>query len=75
MKTVFYITSILLALAIESLVRTGLAEKWCLNVYVAKIVSIGFFIACVVFSYASFIDYLKNFGKVLKDSAEDRGGK
>ena len=73
LKTVFYIVSILLALAVESLVRTGLAEKWSFNVGAAKIVVMCFFIACVVFSYASFIDYLRNFGKVLKDSAEDRG--
>lgn len=75
LKTVFYITSILIALAIESLVRTGLSETWNVNVGILKNISMGFFIACVVFSYVSFIDYLKSFGKVLKEAAEDKGGK
>jgi CDP-diacylglycerol--glycerol-3-phosphate 3-phosphatidyltransferase len=29
-----------------------------------------FFAVCVILSYASFIDYLKNFGSVLKEAAE-----
>ena len=68
-KTVFYIVSILGSVAVESLVRTGLAAKWSLNIPGGKTVLLCFFIACVVFSYVSFFDYLKNFGHILKEEA------
>lgn len=69
LKTVFYIVSILGSVFIESLIRTGLAEKWSLNLQGASVTLLCFFIACVVFSYVSFFDYLRNFGHVLKEEA------
>ncbi len=68
-KTVFYVASCFVALAQETLVRTGLVEVFGLNDLVMDIfryVGYGFFGVCVLLAYTSFIDYLKNFGKILK---------
>ncbi|MCH5295955.1 MAG: CDP-diacylglycerol--glycerol-3-phosphate 3-phosphatidyltransferase [Treponema sp.] len=67
LKTVFYITSILISLAIESLARTGLAASWGLDLSAARTVNVCFYVASVVFSYVSFFDYLKSFGHLLKE--------
>lgn len=70
-KTVFYVASCFVALAQETLVRTGLVEVFGLNDLVMDIfryVGYGFFGVCVLLAYTSFIDYLKNFGKILKDN-------
>ena len=71
-KTVFYVASCFVALAQETLVRTGLVEVFGLNDLVMDIfryVGYGFFGVCVLLAYTSFIDYLKNFGKILKDNS------
>ena len=70
LKTVFYVASCFVALIQESLVRTGLAAYWGLNMNVFYLVSVVFFTICVALSYLSFIDYLRNFGHVLLDSAK-----
>ncbi|WP_407397094.1 CDP-diacylglycerol--glycerol-3-phosphate 3-phosphatidyltransferase [Treponema sp.] len=70
-KTVFYVASCFVALAQETLVRTGLVEIFGLNNFVMDIfryVGYGFFGVCVLLAYTSFIDYLKNFGKILKEN-------
>lgn len=64
-KTVFYIVSGFYALFLECLVRFDIVPS-CFNVL--KNVSLGLFIVCVILSYASFVDYLKNYGKVLKEN-------
>lgn len=80
-KTVFYVVSCGIALAIEGFVRTGIATYLVSSgilsqggleslLIVLKRISLGFFVFCVVFSYTSFIDYLKNFGSVLKEAAK-----
>lgn len=62
-KTVLYIFSGFYALFLELLVRLNAIPE---NFGALKIVSSVLFILCVVLSYASFIDYLRHFGKVLK---------
>lgn len=62
-KTVFYIFSGFFALFLELLVRLN-AMPDCFGVL--KIVSTVLFVICIILSYASFIDYLIHFGKVLK---------
>ena len=80
-KTVFYVVSCFVALAIEGFVRTGIAgfladsgtlpqEELDSLVNVLHHVATGFFAFCVVFSYTSFLDYLKNFGSVLKEASK-----
>jgi len=70
LKTVFYVTTCFVCIILEGLVRTGLAEAFDINISSFNYISNGFFIVCVLLSYLSFIDYLKNFGSVLKDSAK-----
>ena len=70
LKTVFYVASCFVALVQESLVRTGLAAAWNLPMNILWWVGVGFFAVCVLLSYISFWDYLKNFGHVLKDAAK-----
>lgn len=67
-KTVFYVASCFVALVQEALVRTSLAQLWGINMELCRYAGYGFFIVCVILSYASFIDYLRNFGSVLKKS-------
>lgn len=62
-KTVLYIFSGFYALFLELLVRLNVIPE-CFGTL--KLVSTILFILCVVLSYASFIDYLRHFGKVLK---------
>lgn len=70
LKTVFYVASCFVALAVTGLYRFGFVEKFALNETVLKCITNGFFAVCVLLSYISFIDYLKNFGSVLKDAAK-----
>lgn len=63
LKTVLYIVSGFFALFLETLVRMDFIPDCFATL---KAVSLGLFILCVVLSYASFIDYLIHFGKVLK---------
>ena len=62
-KTVMYIASGFYALFLELLVRLDMVPE-CFGTL--KIVSTVLFVICVILSYASFIDYLIHFGKVLK---------
>ena len=62
-KTVLYIFSGFYALFLELLVRLNAVPDYF---GALKLASSILFILCVVLSYASFIDYLRHFGKVLK---------
>lgn len=63
-KTVMYVVSEFYALLLELLVRIDVVPS-CFNTL--RIVSLVLFIVCVICSYASFIDYLINFGSILKE--------
>ncbi len=66
-KTVFYVASCFVAFIEETLKRAQLDVLWNVNMDVMKYVGWGFFAVCTVLAYTSFIDYLKNFGKILKE--------
>lgn len=70
LKTVMYVAACFFALIQEFLVRTGLSSSLSLNMHLLKYIGWGFFGVCVLLAYISFIDYLKNFGKLLKSAAE-----
>lgn len=63
-KTVMYVVSGFYALFLETLVRTGFVPEFFGTL---KIISLVLFIISLIFSYASFIDYLLHFGKILKE--------
>lgn len=63
-KTVMYIVTEFYALLLETLVRTNNVPDFFPTL---KIISVVLFVICVICSYASFIDYLVHFGKMLKD--------
>lgn len=65
-KTVFYVASCFVALMQEALIRTELASVWNLDMKLLLHIGQGFFVVCVILAYISFIDYLKNFGSILK---------
>ncbi len=65
-KTVFYVASCFVAFIQEFLTRTNLSEYVDMQMF--KYVGWGFFTICVILAYTSFIDYLKNFGGLLKKS-------
>lgn len=65
-KTVFYVASCFVALIQEALVRTELASIWNLDMKLLLHIGQAFFVVCVILAYVSFIDYLKNFGSILK---------
>lgn len=65
-KTVFYVASCFAALIQEALVRTELASIWNLDMKLLLHIGQVFFVVCVILAYVSFIDYLKNFGSILK---------
>lgn len=80
-KTVFYVISCGVALGADGFVRTGISDLLITSSiatkdtmeFVDKIlhyVTYGFFSFCVLFAYTSFLDYLKNFGSVLKKASE-----
>ncbi len=75
LKTVFYVASCFWALIQECLYRTGLGSHWNIDMNAMYWIGVGFFVVCVLLSYISFIDYLKQFGKILKDAANDNGKK
>lgn len=67
LKTVFYVASCFVVLLCRFLFNSGIlfgadAER------TAFFVEQGFFAACLILSYASFIDYLRTFGHVLRES-------
>lgn len=65
-KTVFYVASCFAALIQEALIRTELASIWNLDMKLLLHIDQAFFVVCVILAYVSFIDYLKNFGSILK---------
>ena len=67
LKTVLYVVSCFYALAEESAHRVRLDAY--IDMDIARYAGWGFFGVCVLLAYASFIDYLRNFGSVLRDSA------
>lgn len=80
-KTVFYVASCFAALLLEGFVRTGFSEFLLESKSLSKAeleslftilryIVYGFFSFCVVFAFASFFDYLKNFGNLLKNAAK-----
>lgn len=75
LKTVFYVVSGFVSLVQEAMVRCGFVSSWGISAHsmqVFKYVGLGFYIVCVVLSYASFADYIVHFGGLLKESADDR---
>lgn len=74
-KTVFYVISCFVVLAQELFIRSGLlalVKSYFpgFSMSVVNFIGYGFFAVCVVLAYVSFIDYIKNFGSVLKDAAK-----
>jgi len=63
-KTVMYVVAGFYALFLETLVRFNVQLE-CFDVL--RIVCTCLFVICLICSYASFIDYLKHFGKVIKE--------
>lgn len=66
-KTVFYIFSGFYFLAIESYLRLGLSIFSTNFIEGCKIAAKVLFLLCVVFSWTSFVDYVKSFLPVLKE--------
>ena len=64
LKTVVYIAAEFYGILLELLVRLDFAPEYF---GALKTGSYIFFALCVILSYASFIDYLVHFGKILKD--------
>lgn len=62
-KTVGYVVSSFYTLLLESMIRLNLVPG-CFEIL--KTVGLILFIICLIASYASFIDYLVHFGKLLK---------
>ena len=69
LKTVMYVAACFVSLAQVALVRSNLAELWQLNMDAFYKAGLCLYALCVVLSYISFIDYLRHFGKVLRDAA------
>lgn len=65
-KTVIYIFSGFFAFFIETLFRFGVSPEAGF-ISVLLIVSKVMFVICLILSYASFLDYFKHFGKMLKE--------
>ena len=63
-KTVMYVVAEFYVVFLELLVRTGNTPAFFSGL---KIASLVLFVICVILSYASFIDYLVHFGKLLKN--------
>ena len=63
-KTVMYVVAGFYALFLETLVRFNVQLE-CFDVL--RIVCTCLFVVCLICSYASFIDYIKHFGKVFKE--------
>lgn len=68
LKTVSYVVACFVSLTQECLVRTGAAAAWGLDMALFRNIGIGFYVLCAVLAYLSFIDYLRNFGSILKES-------
>ena len=68
LKTVSYVVACFVSLLQECLVRTGMAASWGLDMGLFRNVGVAFYAICVVLAYISFIDYLRHFGSILKES-------
>ncbi len=68
LKTVSYVVACFISLVQECLVRTGAAACWGLDMNLFRNIGIAFYVLCVVLAYISFIDYLRHFGSILKES-------
>lgn len=68
-KTVMYVVAEFFSLIITSLRWTALDSAWGLNMEIFRLIGIALYVVCAVLAYVSFIDYLKNFGHVLKEQA------
>ncbi len=67
-KTVFYVISCFVALALEGFRRFELEALTGFYIDSIIYVSYGFFAICVILAYVSFIDYLRIFGSNFKDT-------
>lgn len=63
-KTVMYVAAGFYGFALETLVRWNFVPDFF---PVLKIVAVVLFVICLICCYASFIDYLVHFGKILKE--------
>ena len=70
LKTVMYVVACFVSLFQETLLRTGLAAVFGLNMNVLYVAGVTVYVVCVILSYVSFLDYLIHFGSVLKEAAE-----
>ena len=68
LKTVSYVVACFVSLLQECLVRTGAAAAWGLDMGLFRNIGIAFYALCVVLAFISFIDYLRHFGSILKES-------
>ena len=64
LKTVVYIIAEFYGIFLELLVRLDFVPDFF---GILKGAAFGLFAICVILSYASFVDYLIHFGKILKD--------
>lgn len=64
LKTVMYIVAEFYGIFLELLIRLDAVPEFFAGL---KVVSFVLFAICVILSYASFVDYLIHFGKILKD--------
>ncbi len=67
LKTVFYIASGFYVLAIESLIRLGIVDLSA-NMATLHVIACVMFSICVLLSYISFIDYIRAFAGIFKES-------
>lgn len=67
LKTVFYIASGFYVLAIESLIRLGIVDLSA-NIATLHVIACVMFSICVLLSYISFIDYIRAFAGIFKES-------
>ncbi|MBR1911569.1 MAG: CDP-diacylglycerol--glycerol-3-phosphate 3-phosphatidyltransferase [Treponema sp.] len=72
LKTVMYVAACFMSLIQESLLRTGLAALWKVNMNALYVFGVGIYVVCVILSYISFIDYLIHFGSILKEAANEK---
>ena len=77
LKTVFYVISCFVAVAVEGFTRTGLAAQALESGAVSEnfldglvYVCYSFFGISALLSYVSFLDYLKNFGGILREASK-----
>ncbi|MCR5762539.1 MAG: CDP-diacylglycerol--glycerol-3-phosphate 3-phosphatidyltransferase [Treponema sp.] len=70
LKTVMYVTACFVSLIQESLIRTGFASAWNVDMHSFYIAGVAVYIICVILSYVSFLDYLIHFGSILKEAAD-----